>query len=215
MINVYLTGDQSQIDMSVAEALYVRPFHSESAKEVPQIAAHCVVDPRKKVMSVEIINVWPTSIEIEVDTPVAIVDTVNPDMKFIPQPKLNPMPKMKMDGNEAEGDVAAWWNWEKMDIDADANEAIPMPFTVPRTDPPPADVFIAPPTEILKGVVAMESIDEYPDDEAQPTGNFAEGEGPEDFILEGVEMEEDPKPPDIPSFPVIRGTKDGDLHGTK
>ena len=203
MIDVYLTGDQSQIDMSVAEALYVRPFHAETAKEVPQISAHCVVDPRKKIMSVEVVNVWPTPIEIQVDAPVAIVDTVNPDLQYIPQPKLNPVPDMGNGGKETERDVAAWWNWEAMDDDSDENEAIPMPapFTAPKTDPPPDEVFIAPPTEIPKEAVTMETMDEYPDDEAQPTGNFAEGEDPEDVILEEVEKEEDRKPPDIPIFP--------------
>ena len=200
MVNVYLTGDQSRIDMSVAEALYVRPFYSESAKEVPQISAHCVVDPRKKIMSVEVINVWPTPIEIEVDAPVAIVDTVNPDLKFIPQPKLNPLPKMRTDENEADGDIAAWWNWEEMEVDAEVEKAIPMPapFTAPRTDPPPADVFIAPPTEIPKEAVVMESVEEYPEDEAHPIGNFSEGESREDCILEETATQ-NPEPPDVPS----------------
>ena len=80
-INVYLTGDQSQIDMSSATSLYVRPFYAETAKEVPQIAAHCIVDPRKKIMAVEVINAWPAPIKIEVDSPIAIVDTVNPLVK--------------------------------------------------------------------------------------------------------------------------------------
>ena len=205
-INVYLTGDQSQIDMSVAEALYVRPFYAETAKDVPQIAAHCLVDPRKKVMSVEIVNVWPTPITVEVDSPVAIVDTVNPDLKFIPQPKLNAN-TVKREGDGLEGDVAAWWNWEG--VEETENVAIPMPapFTTPKTEPPPTEVHISPPTEVPKPV-AMETIEEYPEDEARPTNNFEAADGREDVILEEIELEKDPKPPDYSATNDFLPTKD-------
>ena len=188
-INVYLTGDQSQIDMSSATSLYVRPFYAETAKEVPQIAAHCIVDPRKKIMAVEVINAWPAPIKIEVDSPIAIVDTVNPLVKNIPQPNLNAKTGEKV----VEGDVAAWWNWEGME--EEENEAIPMPSPfsapTPKTDPPPVVVHEKPPTEVPK-YVPMETMEEYPEDEAFPINNFPAGDDRDDVILEEV----NPDPPD-------------------
>ena len=63
-VNVYLTGNSGMFEAETTESLYVRPFYSKCSKDVPQVAAHTVVDPRNKVMVVEVINSWPSPIEI-------------------------------------------------------------------------------------------------------------------------------------------------------
>ena len=85
-IEVYLTGNQGLFDASKADALYVRPFHAECSRDVPQTAAHSLVDPKMKSMTVEILNAWPNPINIATDMPIALVDTVNPEVRNIPQP---------------------------------------------------------------------------------------------------------------------------------
>ena len=82
-INVYLTGNQGLFDADKTDSLYVRPFYAETCKDVPQVAAHSVVDPKKKVMVVEVINAWNDPINIAVDTPIALVDTVNPEIRVL------------------------------------------------------------------------------------------------------------------------------------
>ena len=198
-INVYLTGNQGLFDAEKTEALYVRPFFSECSKDVPQVAAHSVVDPRKKVMVVEVINAWPNPININVDTPIALVDTVNPEMRTIDVP----LPTKEWEGLQGEkGEVneeaglggMVGKDYEESTCPA-ANFSPPSaaPLTVPHTDDvPPDDV---PPLVPKKPPdVEVEDIEEFPDDEARPTSPLDPDD--EETILKSVVKDPPPPEPD-------------------
>ena len=85
-VNVYLTGNSGLFDAETTQSLYVRPFFAECSKDVPQVAVHTVVDPRNEVMVVEVINSWPSPINIDVNTPIALVDSINPEIRSVEVP---------------------------------------------------------------------------------------------------------------------------------
>ena len=85
LIPVYLTGTgRLEEEMNKVQNFYIRPFASETSVDVPQIAAHAIIDSSKPVSMVEVMNVWPNPINITKDMPVGLVDTINPEIAELP-----------------------------------------------------------------------------------------------------------------------------------
>ena len=85
LIPVYLTGTgRLEEEMNKVQNFYIRPFASETSVDVPQIAAHAIIDSSKPISMVEVMNVWPNPINITKDMPVGLVDTINPEIAELP-----------------------------------------------------------------------------------------------------------------------------------
>ena len=106
------------------QCLYVRPFTAECEVNALQMLGHGLVYPRQG-MYVRVYNAWPNPINLAPGLPVALVDTVNPDVAPIPdEPKLddpNPEPDASMNGPPSP--------------QAFPHDSIPAP---PPPDPPPS-----------------------------------------------------------------------------
>jgi len=84
LVEVYLAGTNLKDllpEKGEPVSAYVRPFAPETCHDVPQIAAHSIIDPRQKRMTLELLNIWPHPVNVAVDSPVALVDTINPEIK--------------------------------------------------------------------------------------------------------------------------------------
>ena len=83
-IRVYLTGTgRLEHEMNETQNLYIRPFSPETNVDVPQIAAHSIIDTSQPTCLVEVMNVWPHPINIHRDSPVGLVDTINPEIVYL------------------------------------------------------------------------------------------------------------------------------------
>ena len=56
-VNTYLAGDQAKFEKGKTKSLYVRPFFAECSRDVPHMVPHAVVDPNRRLIPLEIINV--------------------------------------------------------------------------------------------------------------------------------------------------------------
>ena len=201
-INVYLTGNADLIDVEKTHALYVRPFFAECSKDVPQVSAHAVVDPRKKVMVVEIINAWPNPIDIRVDTPVALVDSINPDIRNVDVPPPTKDWESWNGLNTEVNDEVGLGGIERNDTGPPTCHTSAFAEVPANSFPPSANEI--PPDDVPQTLpkkppdVEMENVEEFPEDEAQPMCSInPEDEG--ETILQPVV--DDPPPEDPPTAP--------------
>ena len=92
-IRVYLTGTGLLSDeLKTTQNLYIRPFSAETNVDVPQIAAHTIIDTSQPTCLVEVMNVWPHPINIHRNSPVGLVDTINPEIVELPTDTEKPPP---------------------------------------------------------------------------------------------------------------------------
>ena len=197
LINTYLTGNQGLFDKERAEALYVRPFHTECNRDVPHMTPHTIINPKENISVLEVMNVWDFPINISVDTPIALVEAVNPTIQI--DEDANATGGGNAATVDAAGDVIN--PSKEPPPPTDAPPDVPPSTDEPRphtNDPPstPAAAAFslsfnaaspaapeAPPTtpdseeaEIKRGFdeIMVEVVEEDDDEEAQPCNNFDE-----------------------------------------
>jgi hypothetical protein len=130
---------------------------------IPQISAHSIVDPGKDVMVVEVINPWPTPINIAADVPVALVDTINPEIRDVDVPF--PADEWKIPDVESNA-MAEGVSSSSLDLNAFTSCLSTSSEDFLSDEVPPKDV---PPAETKKPPdVEVETINETPDDEPRP-----------------------------------------------
>ena len=195
--NTFLAGNQGLIDHEKAKSLYVRPFHNECSKDVPHMAPHAIVDPKRKLIPLELINVWPYPITITSTTPVALVDTVNPefskdgDVEAVPTVSSTSLDEGPVYLAEELANQSLFGSADRSSLGECVSGVVESPLTqgfsgpiVDPTDRPPnASTRWKPMDDGLWVRFAtiplrpsMEEIFETPADEASPMNNFAPGE---------------------------------------
>ena len=212
-IRVYLTGTgRLAEEIGTVQNLYVRPFSAETNVDVPQIAAHTVIDTSEPTCLVEVMNVWPHPINIHRNTPVGLVDTINPEIVEVPAGTVDQSRTAERDPDETEYKtpvpsaqvLSSVFPAGPVPAQADPREEVPTSKQAPPVVTPESggkdrrdDAESTPHTAAFSDVplsscsckssskgIEVEDIEEDPLDESFPVNN---GDVEGDAILEGVD----------------------------
>ena len=103
-VQVYLTGTGlKRHEQDTVQNLYVRPFTQETDMDLPQVAAHTIIDTSQPTCVIEVLNIWPNPINVHKDMPLGLVDTINPEI--VPLSSLEAWPSASAESGQKESSV--------------------------------------------------------------------------------------------------------------